>query len=117
MNILLFIFTCLLSRVILIYLARNSSTNQLRFLSIPAILLGVYTIVMSVKERLYKYIKKEKEKEYTKKDLWWKSFRNLHSFLWVLFGILAMKGYKKAYIVLIIDLIISTVSFIYYYYN
>jgi L-asparagine transporter-like permease len=114
MNILfLFIFTCLLSRVILIYLARNSSTEQLRFLSVPAILIGVYAIIISVKKNL----RKEEEKEETKKDLWWKSFRNLHAFLFILFGILAMKGYKKSYIVLIIDLIISTISFIYYYYN
>ena len=107
----LFIFTCLLSRVILIYLARNSSINQLRILSIPAIALGVYTIITSIK----KHLRKEEKKAKTKKDLWWKSFRNLHAFLFILFGILAMKGFKKAYIVLIIDLIISTVSFIHFY--
>tara|TARA_Y100000768_G_C23897241_1_gene643257 strand:- start:195 stop:539 length:345 start_codon:yes stop_codon:yes gene_type:complete len=114
MNILLlFISTCLLSRIILIYVAKNATPVQLRFLSIPAIFLGVYTIRLNVNTAL----KKDKNKKTSKKLIWWKSFRGFHSFFWILFGILAMKRYNKAYLVLVVDLIISIVSFFHHYFN
>jgi hypothetical protein len=103
---LLFIFGCVLIRIFFIYIAKKASRNQLRLLSIPALIIGISFIYQSIKN---------KKKGAFGGDTWWSSLRSIHSFLWIIFAILAFNKIKKAYIVLIIDLSIGIIAFINHY--
>jgi len=97
---------CILVRACIVYLAYIVTTEHLRLLSIPAFLIGASFIYQ---------LKKKKKIGYFGGKVWW--HRGIHAFLWILFAILALMKKRKAYIVLIIDLIIGIISFVHNYYN
>ena len=102
-RILLFFFGCVIARLAIIFIAKNVSIKNLKLLAIPALIIGISFIYQSIKN---------KKKGAFGGDTWWSSLRILHSFLWILFAILALNKIKKAYIVLVIDLTIGIIAFI-----
>tara|TARA_B100000674_G_C37253574_1_gene651285 strand:+ start:177 stop:518 length:342 start_codon:yes stop_codon:yes gene_type:complete len=106
-RILLFFSGCVIARLAFIYVAKIVNIKILKLLSIPALLIGISFIYQSIKN---------KKKGAFGGDAWWSSLRNIHSFLWILFAILAINKVRKAYIVLIIDLTVGIISFINHYF-
>jgi len=102
----LFMFGCVPIRVFLIYIAKKASRDQLRLLSIPALLISISFIYQQ---------KKKKKNGFFGGLVWW--HRNIHALIWFIFAILAFRKIQSAYIVLIFDLIIGIISFIHNYYN
>jgi len=103
---LLFMFGCVPIRVFLIYIAKKASRDQLRLLSIPALLISISFMYQQ---------KKGKKFGFFGGPVWW--HRNIHAVIWFIFAILAYKKTQTAYIALIVDLIIGIISFIHNYYN
>ena len=107
-RMLMFFFGCVVARLAIIYMAKLASPKYLKLLAIPALLIGISFIYQSIKH---------KKKGAFGGKAWWHSLRNFHALLWILFAILAMKKVKKAYIVLVIDLIAGIIAFIHHYFN
>tara|TARA_B100000795_G_scaffold267547_1_gene252591 strand:+ start:52 stop:390 length:339 start_codon:yes stop_codon:yes gene_type:complete len=105
---LLFIFGCLPIRILYIHFAKNANLNQLFYLGIIAIIIGLSFFYQS------KFGGKNSP---FGGSVWWHPVRNIHGILWVLFGILAIMKKSKAYMVLIIDVIIGIIAFINNYFN
>jgi hypothetical protein len=105
---LLFLFGCLPIRILYIYLAKKATLNRLFYLGIIAIIIGIsffYTNNIGNTTGFFGG------------KAWWHPVRKLHGLLWVLFGILAIMKKKRAYIVLIIDVIVGIITFINNYFN
>lgn len=102
----LFMFGCVPIRIFFIYIAKKASRNQLRLLSIPALLISISFMYQQ---------KKGKKIGFFGGPVWWQ--RNNHAMIWLIFAFLAYKKNPYAYIALIIDLMIGIVSFIHNYYN
>tara|TARA_Y100000389_G_C17364582_1_gene465568 strand:+ start:521 stop:835 length:315 start_codon:yes stop_codon:yes gene_type:complete len=102
----LFILGCVPIRIFFIYIAKKASKNQLRLLSIPALLISISFMYQQ---------KKGKKIGFFGGPVWWK--RNIHALIWFIFAILAYKKNQSAYIALIVDLMIGIISFTHNYYN
>ena len=107
-RMLLFIFACLTVRILFVYIAKIASREQLRLLSIPAIIIGISFFYQSLKNKQIGFFGGK---------AWWSKTRNVHGVLWIVFAILAFNSNKKAYIALVIDVIIGIISFIHNYFN
>ena len=105
-RMLLFFFGCVIARLAFIYIAKIVNIKKLKLLGVVGLLIGFSFIYQSIKNK-----KKGAFGGYA----WWSSLRNIHSILWILFGILALNKIKKAYMVLIIDLSIGIIAFIHHY--
>jgi hypothetical protein len=105
---LLFLFGCLPIRILYIYLAKKATLNLLYYLGIIAIAIGI---------SFFYHSKFGNKTGFFGGKAWWHPVRNMHGLLWVLFGVLAIMKKKRAYIVLIIDVIVGIITFINNYFN
>ena len=46
------------------------------------------------------------------RKIWWNHLRPFHAAMYAAFGALALMGYRDAYIALVIDVVVGTISFI-----
>ena len=108
-RILLFLFGCITVRVLLVYLAKTLSTKYLKYMGylalIPAIGFAYIFITGSRKTGAEVFGDK----------IWWNNLRPVHSLLYFTFAYLAINSSKKAYIPLLIDVIIGLVAFSVYH--
>ena len=102
-RMLLFIFGCLSVRILFAYIAKNSSNNQLYLLGILGLIVGISFFYQSLKNKKIGFFGGK---------TWWSNMRNVHGVLWIIFGMLAINSNKKAYIALVVDVIIGIISFI-----
>lgn len=107
----LFIFGCILVRSLFVIIAKKINKDYLPFLGYLALLpvIGWIYILVSKSRQIGMETFGEK--------IWWNKLRYLHASLYLIFAILAINKYDKAYIVLLIDVLIGLVSFLIYHYN
>jgi hypothetical protein len=109
---LLFLFGCIGSRSLLVYIAKNSSKTILRFL-------GLITLIPAI-GFMYLFLSGTRKTgaEVFGDKIWWNNLRPIHSILYFLFSYNAIVGNSNAWIYLLVDVIFGLVSFlIFHFYN
>ena len=108
-RILIFLFGCITVRLLLVYLAKTLPTKYLKYMGyialIPAIGFAYIFITGSRKTGAEVFGDK----------IWWNNLRPVHSLLYFIFAYLAINASTKAFIPLLIDVIIGLVSFLVYH--
>jgi hypothetical protein len=102
---LLFLFGCILVRLLFVYLARFASSNILKIMG--------YLALLPAFGFLYLWIFKKRQSGFEAGgEVWWKDFRIVHSILYFMFAYLAVTGNKEnAWKVLAIDVTFGLVLF------
>ena len=106
---LLFLFGCIMTRLFLVYLAKNFRDKNLMYMGflglIPAI--GFSYIYLTGSRKTGGEVFGNK--------IWWNSLRPVHAILYFTFAILAINKNKKAYIPLLVDVNIGLFAFLSYH--
>jgi hypothetical protein len=102
----LFLVGCIGSRLLLTYLAKTSEYKK-----IIAYLCIIIAIVF-----LYIYLTKSRTTgpEVFGEKIWWNSLRPVHAFMYLMFGILALKNKSYAWKFLFVDTMIGLSAYILY---
>lgn len=102
----LFLFGCITLRCFLVFLAKGASKNLLLAMGTIALLpaIGFFYLFFSGKRKV--------GSETFGAKIWWNNLRPVHGILYFLFAIYAICGDKKAWMFLLIDVIIGLVSFL-----
>ena len=107
---LLFLFGCIGTRSLLVYIAKNLSKQYLFYLGwltlIPAT--GFMYIFLTGTRQTGAEVFGDK--------IWWNDLRPLHSLLYFVFSYNAIMGNMNAWIYLLVDVIIGLISFLSYHY-
>tara|TARA_Y100001970_G_C14227099_1_gene856367 strand:+ start:148 stop:528 length:381 start_codon:yes stop_codon:yes gene_type:complete len=107
----LFLFGCILTRFIFVYIAKNIDKKNLAYMG--------YIFLIPAIGFLYIYINNLRKTglEVFGDKIWWNDLRPIHAFLYLLFSYYAINEYKNAYIFLLVDVIIGLLSFLIYHYK
>ena len=112
---LLFLIGCIGTRTLLVYLAKNANTTNLKYMGYIAILpaIGFFYLFLSGSRKTGEEVFGDK--------IWWNNLRPLHGLLYFLFAYSAINlnnSTNFAWIYLLIDVIIGLLSFTtFHYYN
>ena len=107
---LLFLFGCIGTRSLLLYIAKNLSKQYLFYL-------GWLTLILAV-GFMYIYLTGTRQTgaEVFGDKIWWNDLRPLHSLLYFVFSYNAIMGNMNAWIYLLVDVIIGLISFLSHHY-
>lgn len=107
---LLFIFGCVLTRIIITFIVKNLKTNYLPIAGyialIPAI--GFLSICFLNLRKTGKEVFGEK--------IWWNDVRPIHGILYLIFAYLAINKNKNSWKILLIDVIFGFIMFLNHHY-
>ena len=103
---LLFLFGCIGTRTLLVYLAKNANKTYLLYMGYLAILpaIGFFYLFLTGSRKTGPEVFGDK--------IWWNSLRPIHGLMYALFAYHAINGNDFAWIYLLIDVIIGLVSFL-----
>ena len=103
---LLFLFGCIGTRTLFVYLAKNANTTYLRYMGYLAILpaIGFFYIFLTGSRKTGPEVFDDK--------IWWNNLRPIHGIMYALFAYHAINGNDFAWIYLLIDVIIGLISFL-----
>jgi hypothetical protein len=106
----LFLIGCIGSRLLLVYIAKNISTDLLKYLG--------YILLLPAIGFSYIYLTDARKTgaEVFGDKIWWNNLRPFHAILYFLFSYNAIIGNKKAWIYLFIDVIFGLTSFFIYHF-
>ena len=106
----LFLFGCIGLRLLLVYIAKNVNIKYLQLLGYLAIIPAIGFIYIFLTGSRKTGI------EVFGSKIWWNKLRPLHAILYGLFAYNAINKNRKAWIYLVIDVIIGIISFLGYHY-
>jgi hypothetical protein len=109
---LLFLFGCIGSRTLLVYLAKNVDKTNLKYMGYLSLLpaIGFFYLFFTGSRKTGAEVFGDK--------IWWTNLRPVHGFLYLLFSYNAINGNPNAWIYLLVDVIIGLISFLgFHYYN
>ena len=106
---LLFLVGCIGMRIYIVYLAKTTSTNNLKYMG--------YLSTLSAIGFLYFYLTNSRTKGTLGQIAWWHNLRPIHSGLYFLFAYYAIKNNRNSWKILLLDVIIGLISFLIYHYN
>jgi hypothetical protein len=103
---LLFLFGCIGTRSLFVYLAKNASKTYLQYMGYLAILpaIGFFYLFLTGSRKTGPEVFGDK--------IWWNNLRPIHGLMYALFAYHAINGNDFAWIYLLIDVIIGLVSFL-----
>ena len=101
----LFLVGCIPARMGAVYLARTATPTTLPLMGIVALLPAVGF--------LYFFLTGTRTTgpEVLGDRIWWNALRPLHAALWGIFAVLALYGYKNAWILLFVDVLVGISAF------
>ncbi len=108
---LLFLFGCIMVRLLFVYAAKNVSLETLRYLGYLALIpiIGwLYIIFINPRDT---------GAEVFGDKIWWKNLRPIHLILYSIFSYLAITKNKWAWVVLLIDVLFGLSAFLYHHYT
>jgi len=107
----LFIFGCVLTRLLFVYIAKNINLKHLPILGYIALVpaLGFFYIY-------YNNLRKTGQEVFGE-QIWWNDIRPIHSFLYFLFFFMAVNRNKNSWIVLLIDVLFGLTMFLKFHYS
>ena len=109
---LLFLFGCIGTRSLFVYLAKNANTTYLRYMGYLSILpaIGFFYLFLTGSRKTGAEVFGGK--------IWWNDLRPVHGLIYFLFAYNAINGNHFAWIYLLVDVIIGLISFLsFHYYN
>ena len=109
---LLFLFGCIGTRSLLVYIAKTSNKTLLMFLGYLALLpaIGFFYLFFSGTRKTGAEVFGDK--------IWWNNLRPIHGLLYTLFAYNAITGNQNAWLYLLVDVVVGFTSFvIFHYYN
>ena len=109
---LLFLFGCIGTRSLLVYIAKTTNKTLLMFLGYLALLpaIGFFYLYFSGSRKTGAEVFGDK--------IWWNNLRPIHGLFYTLFAYNAINGNLNAWIYLLVDVIFGLTSFlIFHYYN
>lgn len=104
-RLLLFVFGCLVVRALYAYSA-YSYPQYLRELSYPAFIMGIGFLY------IWWFNLRKVGGETFGEKIWWNHLRPIHGLLYLTFAILAWRRDRRAYIPLVLDVIIGALAFV-----
>ena len=108
---LLFLIGCIGTRTLFVLIAKNASSKYLPLLGYLALLPAIGFIY------IYFTGSRKTGAEVFGEKIWWNDLRPLHSFIYFLFAYNAIIGNSKAWIYLLIDVIIGLISFLIFHFK
>jgi hypothetical protein len=107
---LLFLFGCIGSRSLLVYLAKIANKTYLALMGYLCILpaVGFFYLYLTGSRKTGAEVFGDK--------IWWNDLRPIHGFMYLLFAYNAIIGNSFAWIFLFVDVIIGLVSFLTFHY-
>jgi hypothetical protein len=108
---LLFLIGCIGTRALFVYVAKNIDVKYLPLLGYLALLpaIGFLYIYFTGSRKTGAEVFGEK--------IWWNDLRPLHSFIYFLFAYNAIIGNNKAWMYLLVDVIIGLFSFLFFHFK
>jgi hypothetical protein len=107
----LFLFGCIGTRSLLVYIAKTTNKTILMYMGYLALLpaIGFFYLFLTGS--------RQTGAEVFGGKIWWNDLRPIHSILYGLFAYLAITKNKNAWKVLLIDVLIGLFSFLIFHYN
>ena len=103
----LFLFGCIATRFIFVYLAYSGYKNHyLHWLGLLAIIPVIGWL------NIFLFKPRDTGAEVFGEQIWWKDIRIVHMSLYILFVALALRNYKYAWIVLLVDVCFGLTAFL-----
>ena len=109
---LLFLVGCIGTRSLLVYLAKNVNTTNLKYMGYLSLLpaIGFFYLFFTGSRKTGQEVFGDK--------IWWTNLRPVHGLIYLLFSYNAINGNPNAWMYLLVDLIIGLISFLgFHYYN
>ena len=106
---LLFLIGCIGTRTLFVYVAKYAGEKYLPLLGYLALLPAIGFIY------IYLTGSRKTGAEVLGEKIWWNDLRPLHSLLYFLFAYNAIIGNNKAWIYLLVDVIVGLVSFLFFH--
>ena len=107
---LLFLFGCIATRLFLVYIAKTISIDYLPYLGYVTIPLVIGFSVLFITDG------RKTGPEVFGDKIWWNNLRPVHALLFALFAFYAINKHSKAWIFLLIDVIVGLVAFTTFHY-
>jgi hypothetical protein len=109
-RILLFLFGCIGTRSLFVYVTKNVNSNYLPYFGYLALLPAIgFTY-------LYIFGLRKTGAEVFGEKIWWNDLRPIHAVLYFLFAFNAINRNKNSWIYLLVDVIIGLLSFLFFHY-
>jgi hypothetical protein len=107
---LLFLIGCIGTRSLLVLFAKNASTTVLKYMGYLALLpaIGFMYIFLTGSRKTGGEVFGDK--------IWWNDLRPIHSALYTLFAVNAIRGNPVAWVYLLIDVLVGLSSFLWFHY-
>ena len=107
---LLFLFGCIGTRFLLVYIAKNIDTTYLQYMGYLALLpaIGFFYIYFTGS--------RQTGAEVFGSKIWWNDLRPIHGLLYLLFAGNAIIGNKSAWMYLLVDVVFGLASFLIFHY-
>lgn len=107
---LLFLIGCIGTRFLFVYLAKNVSKSFLLYMGYIALIIGIGFLSI-----YFGNLRRSGQETFGDK-IWWNDLRPVHGTLYLLFAYFAISGNSGSWIILLIDVIIGLVSFLWHHY-
>lgn len=108
-RILLFIFGCILTRLLMVVVVAKSKLDYYPYYGAIAIIPAIAWLY------LYFFNKRKTGPEVFGDKIWWDNLRPVHAFLYLMFAYSAITKKKNAYVYLLIDVIFGLFAFVVYH--
>ena len=108
---LLFIFVCILTRLILTFVVKKLKPIYLPIAGYIGLILGISFLT------IYYYNLRKTGIEVFGDKIWWNDIRPIHGILYLIFAYLAINKNKNAWIILLLDVIFGLIMFIEHHYT
>ena len=105
-QMLLFLIGCIGTRLLFVYVAKNSSVQVLKYLGYLALLpaIGFMYIFLTGSRKTGKGVFGEK--------IWWSNMRPIHSLIYFIFAYNAIQGNKQSWVYLMADVTIGLIAWL-----
>ena len=103
---LLFLIGCIGTRTLFVYIAKNATTQYLKYMGYLALLPAFGFIY------IYLTGSRQTGAEVFGDKIWWNNLRPIHGLIYFLFAYNAIKGNKGAWIYLLVDVLFGLTSFL-----
>jgi len=105
----MFIFGCIVTRLLLVLLVKNVSPTYLRLLGFLSLIPAIGFLI------IYFGDLRKTGREVMGNEIWWNELRPVHAIMYILFAVYAITKRDYAWKVLLLDVCIGLIAFIMYH--
>jgi len=105
-RIILFIFGCITTRLLIVYITKTIDKDYLPYLGYIALIPAIVWVYLFV------FDKRKTGPEVFNQKIWWNNIRPIHAIFYFLFAYNAINKNKNSYIYLLMDVIFGLIMFL-----